>query len=685
MTERSVAKFRSASRRSAASNLESFVADAKASLPFTCINWDDVRWAIASTARSSASHRVVGLVFARLSSRPKGKSDVSFPEPFASFVKAVVCKRAGRRVSPVSPSGHASMVRACRYIFESLASRANTPNDLVAADFDEAARLARRREAATTAYAVGNLLQELSEIIDEHGITPAPIGWVNTVGRADSHGGMRQSRIGDSYEMRRAKKLLSEAVLSAIAHLSSRDDLTDQDLLCQRVIDLLTSAPFRINELLTCPRNVWVAEVQKDEHGTPIVGSNGRPIVRYGLRYFPEKGGHRETQVKWLPTVMVDVARRAVDDILRITQPFADIAEVIYKQPGHTKLGVTWDKLAADHRLSLVQVAEVAGLQGRNRTGSASVFIRTHSIASEQSISSTGGVELLVRKGDVELALAKMSRAGNMFSRHGHSQPLFKGLFVVGVNYFGNRPLLNGTARPLTDQAISTYICGRAEAKSVFERYNYKDSAGQVLRATSHQFRHWLNTLALEGGLSEHVLARWSGRKRIADNAAYDHVSGLQMAREIREKLAAGRAIGPIPDYIRKIRKPVERTEFISTLVTTAHLTDLGGCLHDMTMDPCSQHSACANCPEHVIRKGDSKQRQRADELLRSTKLLVTKAESELEKGAYGANNWLAHHRRVAASLAKILAIHDDPQIPDGTIVYLRESEANPTTRKVSP
>ena len=684
MKSQIVTRLRTASQRSAVKNLECFIAAVKGAIPFPNIEWPESRWVLTSTGRSSSSHQVVGLVFARLSDRPKSKSIEPFPEPFDSFVKAVVCKRAQRRVSPISPSSHAVMVRACRYLFESLAPRARTPVELTAADFESAARHARKRESGTTIYVIGNMLEEVSRLIDEQGITPVPIGWVNTIKRADSHGGAGHSRIGALYDARRAKKLLSEAVLDALGYLSSKSDLSDQDLLCQRAIDILVCAPFRINELLTLPRDVWVEDIQNDDQGNPVIGQDGKPKIHYGLRYWPEKGGHTETQIKWLPTAMVDVARRAVADIVRITQPFADIAEVIYTKQGHTRLGSQWDGLSASQCFLLIQVSEVVGLRGKNRKSSALSFLKTHKIAYERISSPDGRSEVVVRKGDIEGALGRVSRAGNMFRRRGPIQPLFKGLFVVGVNFFGNRPLLNGTARPVTDQAISMYVCGRADAKSVFDRYQYTDSAGNKVKATTHQFRHWLNTLALEGGLPEHVVARWSGRKRIADNAAYDHVSGFQMARQIREKLAAGQAIGAVPNYVREIRDPVDRSEFINTLVTTAHLTDLGGCLHDMSMDPCNQHGACASCPEHVIRKGDPIQKSRARDLLRDTRALVARAEAELAEGSYGANNWLMHHQRIASSLEKISAIHDNPDIPDGTVVYLDRITTNVRSRKAT-
>ena len=134
--------------------------------------------------------------------------------------------------------------------------------------------------------------------------------------------------------------------------------------------------------------------------------------------------------------------------------------------------------------------------------------------------------------------------------------------------------------------------------KSIFARLGYVDSGQRPLRITSHQFRHWLNTLAQEGGLSQLEIARWMGRRKVGQNADYDHVTPLQRARRIQERLASGKASGPVAEQVRRIRDPVRRAEFVGSLTNTAHPTDLGICLHDWTALPCELHGACATCRE---------------------------------------------------------------------------------------
>ncbi len=51
--------------------------------------------------------------------------------------------------------------------------------------------------------------------------------------------------------------------------------------------------------------------------------------------------------------------------------------------------------------------------------------------------------------------------------------------------------------------------------RSIFERHSFTEHDGSALRVTTHQFRHYLNTVAQAGGLSQLDIAKWSGRKDV--------------------------------------------------------------------------------------------------------------------------------------------------------------------------
>jgi hypothetical protein len=76
--------------------------------------------------------------------------------------------------------------------------------------------------------------------------------------------------------------------------------------------------------------------------------------------------------------------------------------------------------------------------------------------------------------------------------------------------------------RLVTDQMTADFIVGGEGQLSAVERYGFREPDGSPIRVTTHQFRPWLNTLAQEGGMSQELIARWSGRKDMAQNGAYN-------------------------------------------------------------------------------------------------------------------------------------------------------------------
>jgi hypothetical protein len=180
---------------------------------------------------------------------------------------------------------------------------------------------------------------------------------------------------------------------------------------------------------------------------------------------------------------------------------------------------------------------------------------------------------------------------------------------------------------------------------------------------TSHQFRHFLNTMAQEGCMSEMEIARWMGRANLAHNAAYDHVNPLVRAKRIRERVLKGQARGPIAEAVASIRDPARREEFVASSHHAAHVTDLGLCVHPWDAMPWTEFGGCETCSELRIVKGDKQARDRTSKTLGQTERLIDLAASEADDGTYGADNWLEAQRTSAEGLRRVMAVHDDSNI----------------------
>ncbi|WP_124474081.1 hypothetical protein [Burkholderia contaminans] len=565
-------------------------------------------------------------------------------------------------------------VRAFRYLYNVAEGRTEHPVDLKRLDFDAAAETCRR-EAASSSYRVGCRLQEIARIMDREYLAAMRLNWVNPIPRDSLSGGSKSSRISSDFFDRRASKLPSEEVLESLAEISNRADLYPQDLLRQRAVELLICGGFRCNELLMLPRDVWVEEPVVDLLGTPLTTDQGVPILRCGLRYVPEKGGHTVAQVKWLPSALVDVARRAVADILQITAPFSTIAAYLNQNPEGTLLPEAWHKVDGDSLLSMSDVSNLVGLSRDDGT-SGLLFVRSAQIPTV-TVEHQQRQVLRVRKRDVEAQLRRRSLPSTISYGSGRTCSLHDRLFLIGVNFIGTqRSLLNGTVRLLTQGQLADYLCDRDGERSIFSRLGYRDQAGGTLRVTTHQFRHWLNTLAQEGGLSQIEISRWMGRRRVAENSAYDHQTGFELADRIRGRLGRGEVQGPVGTTVRRIREPVRREEFVRSMIASAHVTDVGMCIRDLSALPCDHHRSCMTCSDHLIEKGNSVQRKRAESMLSESQQILALAEDECADESYGASNWVEYHKQVVRRAAAVLDLHSDDGIPDGTLIQLPGASA---------
>lgn len=500
----------------------------------------------------------------------------------------------------------------------------------------------------------------------------APTGWRNSIRREGKH-----TEIGPIAERRRAELMPDQAIIDALADISGRPDLDDRDLLIQRAVEILVSVGFRVNELLTLPRDCLVTELDMDDLGQPLLDNFGKPRERVGLRHWPEKDA-RDTRIKWVPPVMNDVVKRAVEDIQRITHATWKAAEVQDVRGGTTLISEPWDSFEDAQEISPAELSDAIGLADPYQ------FIRVNKIPfttdwTRVTDRRRGSTATRIKIGDVRQHLYARSERGNVLRRGEGHQELRDSLFLV-PEFFVKRNMdggLKGTVTLVKDANLYLYLVGIKGAPSVFERLGYVDEDGQPLRCPSHKIRHWLNTLALEGGLSDVDLARWMGRRNIAQNRAYDHRTAVQRARSAGERMRAGETIGPVAKAYENMRDPVRREEFVKSMNRTAHVTDLGICVHDWDALPCQKHGSCSDCGELRIEKGNLEQRGRALSMLHETEGEISDAEMEIADGTIGADRWVEAHQRTAASLRKIVAVHDDPEIPDGCIVQLDRDDPN--------
>ena len=503
------------------------------------------------------------------------------------------------------------------------------PVQLSSSDFVAACSAIKTRKtqrgsgsAGTTAYRLGQGLAEIAEFINRHDVCKVRISFVNPFPRiAYDH-----TRVDDEARAERAKRMASDDTIGAIidASLMVRQHADEADLLRMCVVELLACAPARINEILDVQ-----ADCRRTERATRK--ETGEQVQYLGYAYDGSKRAPDST--KWIPSKMVEIADRALADAKRITQPHREIALWMEQHPGRAYVAEPWRLASPETLLSATEAAAALGLAA----ASVSIgWLRTNGVRRR--------VERkwrCYRLGDIEAAILRLQ------PKLPAKTTLSDFMFVVPRNYFRDRSASQEhTLTVVTDQNISDFVAGRGEARSIFERLDILDEVGKPYRTNSHALRHFLNTMAQEGLLSQLDIARWSGRKDVAENAAYDHTGGRHLGAKMQEIVRTEAMAGPVVETIQGL-PPVDREAFVKARFATAHTTDIGMCVQDWSIAPCPSHGACAGCGEHMIVKGNPQHRERAEQLLAEHEAMLTEARQEMADETFGAGPWVEHNERL--------------------------------------
>lgn len=179
----------------------------------------------------------------------------------------------------------------------------------------------------------------------------------------------------------------------------------------------------------------------------------------------------------------------------------------------------------------------------------------------------------------------------------------------------------------------------------------YADSSIEV-NFNSHDFRHTLNTLLDEGGLSDLLQTKWFGRSNPRDTKAYQHTSRGKRVLMLREDIKKGRAGGKLADMVQNL--PIDRQDAVlKARVQAVHDVGPGVCVHNFSQTPCGRHLQCsAECDDYAWAKDDKGRIPEQKRLLAFTILASETCEKQLKsKKPKKSSDWIAHNNKKIKTL----------------------------------
>ena len=632
----------------ASANLAEFIAMCRSRLTIfgADLRFDDMTWDVTDTTQLKGH----GKKRVRICFSTQETIDEILPtqmaEPFVSFAKAYVRYMQGMRPTK-NPAFRVTALRAL-----DVSHRKSGHSELAMIDgetFNRAARVISERLSASTAYRVGSQLELIAKFMSEHRMTLVPLSWRCSIARP-----IDAVRVGPEFDKRRAEKMPSPAALEALPRMF-QSATEPKDVLFSSIAAILCSAPDRINEVLLLTENCEVYDKTSD----------GKDA--YGLRWLPSKGA--DPMVKWIIPSMASVVAKAVAKIRCLTDDARHIARWYELNPEMLYLPKNLEHFRKQDLLAMDEIRQVVLLKGGDVS-----FSRLWCSENNVPLVKRGG-RMYARFIDVEKALLAQLPSGFPLLNAELGLKYSEALILVRRNELHSRRGTFGcVVEPVSLNQVNTAFGARSQYgfESIFERFGFTEPDGSQIRVSTHQFRHYLNTLAQAGGLSQLDIAKWSGRLDVRQNETYDHVSADQIVAKIRESVGdQEHMFGPLSTLPKNM--PISRDEFARLKIPTAHTTDFGFCVHDYTMMPCDRHADCINCNEHVCVKGDEGKTAMVKRRLQDAQNLLARAEAATVEGYYGADRWMEHHKKTVVRLIQLTEILESPAVPIGSVIQLAD------------
>jgi hypothetical protein len=625
----------------------------------SALDWEKNDWDVSDFVEIKGRKGRIAVIFSTYDAAGSKSLTATMAQPFLDFAKAYMRYQHSLRPTK-SLNQRMSALRALEKVLkdrslDGVPRIEKTDPEIL----NQASRLIQKT-TPSSAYWVSGQLQILADFLVEHHLVISRFSWKNPVKKPDD----TNIRVGAEFEERRSRKLPSAEAIDALIE-AYRIAKAPKDVIVSSIAALLVCSPDRINEVFSLPVDC--------EHRTTYQGEEA-----YGIRWWPSKGA--DPTIKWVVKSLWEVAQESIERLKKHTEGARAMARWYETNPGKLYLPQGCEHLRSKE---FVTANDLLGVFGFATKTSVTRWLQERDVPSYESQRQqyqVGRLPATYRFTDVEKAVVAMLPVGFPYYDKDRDLKYSESLILVPYNFMHED---KGTYRCMfdivtTDTFNNQLGAGeRHQKSSIFSRLGLRDAQGNPFKITTHQFRHWLNTLAQHAGLSQLHIAKWSGRKDIRQNASYDHLSGGELIARARE-LSGGKMFGPIADFV--VRAPISREEFLKLSFPTAHVTEYGFCIHDWTTMPCQKYRDCLLCTDHVCVKGNLGSEALIRRLVEAEELLE-RARKATEEGYFGADRWLEHHQKIVEVLRGHREILDDPAISADSVYQLSNiREYSPVT-----
>lgn len=385
---------------------------------------------------------------------------------------------------------------------------------------------------------------------------------------------------------------------------------------------------------------------------------------------------------KWVPTVMVEIVKEAFKRLIEIGKPAREAAKYAADHPGKfMRHGgcITPEDFDENTPLTCTQFLNAMCMKDTVLNGR---VLDWGSLPQKW-------IKNLIRQGEVTYSV--LGRLVNEKYKNKDwpinpttDRPVWENLCIVREYEFDDeiKPKAFSWTSILVNQ-LNDQLNRRIEGqKTLWDRFGIKDEDGSDISLTSHQLRVWLNTHAMNSGMSDYLLAKWSGRADVMQNSAYDGRTKGEKDRLKNHIMLLDHNATPSPIALFSARQPVPLPTLGIKRDGVADFTGFGFCTHNYAQTPCTKAGECITCKEHVCIKGMPESLEQLEQM----ELLINEqfeaAKEAASDSTFGADRWVTHLGWKLAHIRTIIQKIKDPEVAIGTLIRIPVAHDPSPTRR---
>lgn len=507
---------------------------------------------------------------------------------------------------------------------------------------DQACRQIGSHYGESVTYNLHKCIHEFAAYCDANRLCRARLDYkYSNMKRPQNVGGLAYKRLDDPLALEtKASKVIDPKVFQILGELYQRVPANHKYRFYILVLVLLACTGRRFSEIALLP----FQKLKDDEDG------------RFCIEYFPRKQSLGDSfsplRRLFLPTQVVDIVDDVIKELDLLCAPARETASIMQtvKGPNLSFLeNISPDQKIYTSHLEDLGLPENALYSGKWLSQNGFV-LKSDSDGNSllnrlRCFTTLEGIKVYCEK-DFSLQLIEPIHIDQFGQRY-----FLKDLLLVKFQSFQTSGEdKHWVSSQCTHSMMTNFLCFFEDLAKQFSETSI------VTNFTTHHFRHTLNTLLDEGGLTDLLQAEWFGRKNPRDTKAYQHTSREKRALMLREDIKNGQVGGQIAEQIKFMPVQVQEA-FLKARVNAVHDVGTGICVHNFAQTPCERHLQCsAECKDYVWVKDDP---GRQNELKRQYAMtLIAREAAERQANSNKPKksaDWLAHNDKKLKVLSQQL------------------------------